>query len=544
MTDPYSGGPFSDPQSLRILREHEFRKASTGRSSHRPYYNTGEDTAVSTKELYSAKHASIEEANIARALINELVAKEYQFGNVQAISASSKHPVEPYIYDARYKIWKPLYTEKVKWEVILRAEVGMEGILYQRQFEALLTEAHCRCADGLRIDFDQPLGGVCFSGGIVYDLKSGSRPLSALDFRQFQGKTKYEPSPRHSENDHPELILELLGHMSGGSPEKQQLIEAACYLNITGIHTLPAFKSAFFIWACPNGYGGRSTLFNIINNTAGGDACVTLSHLSDLTDNNTLLRLRGRNYIYIDEAQDVSSARSRAIATLKSITGGSTRLEVWQKHKDKFEIQGHWIVNQCLNGTELLYAADKALIERSVPIVTETIPEEAQIRYRENPELQLRILSETECSKFLRYLNKKFGDPAEAAKVIDKVKKEFTKDLEDLVSQSDPLSEFLEQETKESPGKKIYVDALLSDYNEWLKRSYPSHRQMNLRNILSNLRRLGLSTDRQYDVAGRRVQVLLDRESSPSMSHVRIEAQTAKTSEELKKLRWRYPGKY
>jgi phage/plasmid-associated DNA primase len=344
---------------------------------------------------------------------------------------------------------------------------------------------------------------VCFQNGI-FDLETGTlRDYQPEDYRMFKGQTVFEGG--HGE---PEIANELLGFLAGGDPSKLKLIRAACYLNICGIHSLPAFKSAFIIWACEKGDGGRSSLFNLVRKAAGGDAEVGMTHLSGLGDQNTLLRLRGRNYVFIEECQDTVSGRSQAIANLKKVTGGTSRIEVWEKFADKFEIEGHWLVNQAFNGLELMYGADKAILNRSVPIVTESIPDEIREAYAEDVEKQRQMASDGEASKFLRSLWEEFGEPINAAKVINEVKREFEEDLTSLVQTSDPVSDFCEEWIVKEAGAVTPVDSVLADFNKWLKIMYPTHKPKNIRTFNTDLKRLGYQVDR-INQRGLKIQCLL-----------------------------------
>jgi phage/plasmid-associated DNA primase len=507
MTDRFK---LSSPQEEDIVYKVNQRKARVARTPKQEL-----DSKIK-KSLDAAKEHNQEGLEVASALLDELVAAGFRFGKRLTVGSASEDTIESVIYDAHFGVWKPLYQKRTKWETLLR-DVGLKGTLDVFIFPAMISEAEARCYKGITVNFDKPLKGVAFENGI-FDLGTGKlRDYAPEDFRQFRGRAVYDECAEGA----PTLVNELIDYMAAGDDSKAKLIRAACYLNIVGIHTLPAFKSAFFIWACDEGFGGRSSLFNVVQKAAGGDAVVTLSHLKDLTDVNTLLRLQGRNYCYIDECQDVSTARSKAVATLKNITGGVTRLEVWQKHKDKFEIEGHWIVNQAFNGMELLYAADRALIDRCVPIVTHRIPEAAMEAYIDNPQKQKDLVSSAEATRFLQSLWREFGDPSEAARVVDSVKREFERDLESLVSTTEPMSEFAEQWLVAAPGQITPIEKVLDAYNGWLKAMYPTHRQVNVRNISSGLRKQGLQVDR-VKLDGTLTTVLIGKEVSGSLHLVRF----------------------
>lgn len=484
----------SDPFKTTTKQEENILFQVNQRSKARVARSRADEVATDAeRDLDKIRDNGQKEWEFATYLLDKLEKSGFRFSHEKTTGSTSSDTVRNWIYDAHHGVWKPFYRDPNKWATLMKIELGFTGFVPVETVNAVMAVAEHRCyLCTTPVNFDQPLNGVAFANG-VFDLETGElRPYRHDDYRHFVGKVDFDSSVEGE----PELVNELIGYMAGGDKDKENLIRAACYLNIVGIHRLPAFKSAFFIWACENGNGGRSGLFRVINNAGGGAAGVTMSYLAGLCDSNSLLRLRGSNYIYIDECQDITSARSKAVATLKNITGGVTKLEVWEKHRDKYEIEGHWIVNQAFNGMELLYAADPALIARSVPMVTQPLPQDAIDRYQYDEQRQQDLVSVAECSRFLKSLWKEFGHPAKAAQVVNTVKKEFEHDLEQLVSRTEPLTEFVEAWLVDSPGKITPVSKVLSAYNEWLKQMYPTHKQVNVRNITSGLRKHGLTIER------------------------------------------------
>lgn len=540
MSDPYK---YTTNQEINILRQAQARKSQEstvtsqkplqpveevfqlvdpfGHLPNRPpeederafrsFCDWHEDSETITQKVKELKVSGSHLTTHAEWLLQEIKMWGFRFGYAPVSGAKTKESYQLLIYEPDKKVWVPLYEDPVKWSLVFRAYADMEGILPVDYRSAVKTIASEMCLNGMKVDLDKPVNGVCFENG-VFDLETGSlRDYRPEDNRMFRGQTVFKDG-----GGEPALANELLGYLSGGDPSKLKLIRAACYLNICGIHSLPAFKSAFVIWACEQGDGGRSSLFNLVRKASGGDAEVGMSHLSGLADPNTLLRLRGRNYVFIEECQDTVSGRSQAIANLKKLTGGTSRIEVWEKFADKFEIEGHWLVNQAFNGLELMYAADKALLKRSVPIVTESIPEDVRDAYADDIEKQKQMASDEEASKFLRSLWEEFGTPINAAKVINEVKKEFEEDLNSLVQTSDPVSDFCEQWIIADPGALTPMESVLSDFNRWLWVLYPTHKAKNIRTFNTDLKRLGYRIERVNE-GGVKIQCLLGAKVMPGV---------------------------
>jgi hypothetical protein len=109
-----------------------------------------------------------------------------------------------------------------------------------------------------------------------------------------------------------------------------------------------------------------------------------------------------------------------------------------------------------------------------------------------------------------------FGHPANAAEVVDRVKKEFESDLDQLVSKTDPLSEFAEEFLPVTPGAITPVAKVLDAFNGWLKQTYPTHRPVNIRNLTSGLRKSGIQVDR-LKVDGALTTCVFGRETSGAL---------------------------
>lgn len=490
MSDPYNRGYFEDPQSLRIRAEvTERRRARVGKS---PMERQAEEY---DPQFFAVQMNGETELRLANRFLDELERMKFRFHYVR--STNPDNPNRLVMYDQRESIWVSLPEARDRWETLLRTNGSLQGLLSGSMFQALISAARERCERPTTpIQLGKPLDGVCFANGF-FDLNTGVlRQYTPEDCRTFLGTSYFVEGAKGE----PTLINELLGYMSGGDPDKLRLIRATCYLNIVGIHKLPAFKSAFFIWACEEGYGGRSSLFRIINKAAGGDAVVTVDSIGQLTDSNTLFRLAGRNYVHIDEADTTMSARSKAISKVKNLTGGVTRLEVWEKFKDRYEIEGHYCVNQALNSLEFLYAADNALLERCVPIVTCRIPVEAEQAFKADTLKQEMLLSDAECSRFLRSLWEEFGHPVNAAAVVDEVKRKYDADLASLVSKESPMSEFCGEWLVEAPGKATPLAVILTDYNRWLQRMYPQHKAISVRSLGNQLRQHKYQVERDESI--------------------------------------------
>jgi hypothetical protein len=172
---------------------------------------------------------------------------------------------------------------------------------------------------------------------------------------------------------------------------------------------------------------------------------------------------------------------------------------VWKKFQDKHEIEGHWCVNQALNSTEFLYGADKALLLRSVPLVTPTLPVAMREEFAKDAERSKALFSDAECSRFLRALWVEFGDPQNAALFIDEAKGAYSDDLASLVTEQDPLSEFCEECLLAQSGKETPIEMALDAYNKWLRINYPNNSVVNKVVFGRGLKKMGIKCERIRD---------------------------------------------
>lgn len=487
MSDPYNCEVYADPQSLRILDD--FNRRTKARSFASNQRRREIETETANTPL---NNEGLEALTAALGWLCEMERMGFRFAHLALKGADPKSPL---LYDPKLRVWRELPNAKDKWGGILRKNSSFKGTLSHQTFNALMDAGRQRCEDGPEITLNPPINGVVFRNG-VFDLSTGEiRNFAADDYRAFLGSVDFDKDAK----GRPTLVEELIDAMSGGDDRKAKLIRAVSYLNICGVHSLPAFKSAFFIWSCETGNGGRSSLFRIVGKAAGGDAAVVVSDLSSLNDPNTLLRLNGRNYVYVDECNLQSSAKSKSVAVLKNITGGLTKLEVWKKFQDKHEIEGHWCVNQALNSTEFLYGADKALLLRSVPLVTPTLPVAMREEFAKDAERSKALFSDAECSRFLRALWVEFGDPQNAALFIDEAKGAYSDDLASLVTEQDPLSEFCEECLLPQSGKETPIEMALDAYNKWLRINYPNNSVVNKVVFGRGLKKMGIKCERIRD---------------------------------------------
>jgi hypothetical protein len=475
MSDPYK---FSTPQDERILAEAKYRST---------YKRKQQDERTFSEKMSEHCQAMLD---YAEGLLEELEQAHFTFGHVRGASISE--PALPYMYDRHFHIWVPAYKKKTQWETLLRTDADFYGVLENREmWPAFQSALYEKCRRGFPVTLNPPLAGIPFANG-VFDFKLGGlRDYTAKDGRTFLGKTQYLPTGKR-----PEEVLRLISYMANGDSNLEELIYAVCWLHITGVHNLPTFKSAFFVWACPEGYSGRTALFDVINRASGGNAAVSLAHLDDLSNPNILALFEGRNYGIVDEANTVMSARSKSMSVLKQMVGGVTSLPVKKLYMDRHEAQGHWIISQALNSMSLIYAADKPLVDRTVAIVTSRIPEKEIKAFQTSVERQQRLRSETEASDFVYFLWKRFGAPENAASTVDRLKGKYKESIDELADSISPYKEFCDQWIVKAPSEVTPVEKVLEDFNKWLKEVYPTHKPKNIRAFNAELKALGLCIQR------------------------------------------------
>lgn len=502
MSDPYKN---TTPQEERINAQIDER---SGRArSYSSNANTVANNERTRQFETSIANNDLDILIYTRKLIDELECSGYEFSHV--LTTGSDNPYKCVVYDKNYRVWKPLYKEKKVWENILRFHSTFLGVLENRQvwpaFQSALVE---RCLRSRPIKLNQPLNGIPFANGI-FDFETGKlRDYLPTDGRTFLGSVGYVDDGTDSQ-----VTDDLIRTMADGDEDKEKLIRAVCWLHLTGIHNVGWFKSGFIIWSCVGGNSGRSTLFNIINLATGGKdgGGVPLNSLSDLQDPNNLAKLRGRNYVIIDEAQTVTSAKSQAIATLKSIVGcSSAALNIKVLYEDTATLQGHWLVSQTLNSFSLLYGADTPLLNRTVALVTRSIPQEDIEAYKLDRTKRKRAESMEEACAFVRSLWREFGSAENAAFVVDELKGHYDEDIRALVDVESPITEFCSSVFMDKPGNEVTLGQVTELFNRWLARMYPTNRPKSVKAMSKDLTEAGYRVIKQTTGPKLRVVVGVD----------------------------------
>jgi hypothetical protein len=429
----------------------------------------------------------------ANDLIDELEDSGFLFGHT--VGVSDKGPISPYMYDRHHRIWIPLYTNKQRWETLLRSDTSFQGVLEKKSvWEAFRSALDERCYQGKAVKLNRPLNGIPYSNG-VFDFEIGDlRHYRPEDGRTFLGETEYV-----NDTSAPGEVVDLVRHMAKGDTELEELIYAAAWLHITGVHNVPTFKSGFFIWACPDGFSGRSALFDVINRASGGNSSVALGSIDDLSDPNVRARFEGRNYGVIDEANTVMSAKSKSMSILKQAVGGDTFMDSKTLYKDRGQFRGHWVISQALNSMSLIYAADRPLVDRTVAIVTNRIPQDAIERFRDNSDRVSRQKSGEEASAFVRFLWEKFKTPDKAAYTVDRLKGKYKGFIDQLADSGSPLKEFCGEALSPAPGKTVLIKAFVQAFNRWLAVMYPTNKQKTVRSITAELRSMGFEVAEAWE---------------------------------------------
>lgn len=502
----------SDPYKTTTKQEEDilFKAKQRGRA------RTGRDGAAnqivaadikSMQVEFGLARNDLEYLEYSRKLLDELEAAEFEFAHVE--TTAEDEPTLCVVFDRHYNVWKPLYKEKKVWENLLRTNTSFLGVLERTHmwgaFQSALVERSLRANP---VQLNGHLNGIPFSNGVFDFELGGLRGYRATDGRTFLGSEQYVDDGTDST-----LTNGLIRMMAAGDENKEKLIRAVCWLHLTGIHNLGWFKSGFIIWACPGGNSGRSTLFDLIGLATGGQdgAGVPLNSLSDLQDPNNLAKLRGRNYVIVDEANTVTSAKSQAISTLKSIVGcRNAALNVKVLYQNRETIHGHWIVSQALNSFSLLYGADEPLLNRTVALVTESIPQGVIDAYKADRNKRKRSESMEEACAFVRSLWREFGNAENAAFVVDELKGLYNADIRSLVDVESPITEFCSTALLEKAGHEVSLGQVTELFNKWLAKMYPTNRPKSVKAMSKELAEAGYSVIKQTSGAKLRVVVGVD----------------------------------
>ena len=485
MTDPFRS---TTKQEENILFEARQRsRARTGRQ----VVETPDPAPAPDEWKWRMQNWDKNCLDYANELINELESSDFLFGHT--VGGSDKGPITPYMYDRHHRIWIPLYSSKQRWETLLRSDTSFRGVLEKKSvWEAFRSALDERCYQGTAVKLNRPLNGIAYANG-VFDLDIGAlRNYQPEDGRTFFGETEYV-----DDESTPDEVVGLVQHMANGDVELEELIYAACWLHITGVHKVPTFKSAFFIWACPDGFSGRTALFDVINRASGGNSSVSMGCIDDLSDPNVRARFEGRNYGVIDEANTVISAKSKSMSILKQMVGGFSMLDGKNLYKDRGQFGGHWIVSQALNSMSLIYAADRPLVDRTVAIVTNRIPKEEIESFQQSESRISRQESDAEASAFVRFLWKKFGSPRNAAQTVDRLKGKYKGFIDQLADSSSPLKEFCCEALEPSPGKTVLLKTVVQAFNRWLSVMYPTNRPKTVRSLVTEMKATGFEITKE-----------------------------------------------
>ncbi len=476
MSDPYNRGEFGDPQSERIVQQ-----ARSFSSEH------NKQSAVIQSQIDSLNALGEQDRRIASQIILELEQSGFKF---RFCADDLRREPTIWYFDPKvnWRIWRQYPMTPATQNAIFETHSQVSAQLSCALRNAIESQIRQIASGHLPITrFNAPNEAVYFSNA-VFDWKEGvAREYRYEDHRNRRGTVEFDVK---AEAEDCCETLKLVALMAGGDKEKERLIHAVNVLNIVGVHTLgPAFKSGIFIWACPGGYSGRSTMFKILQLASGG-GLIGLQTLDDLEDKNYVAELEGATGVFVDERQEVASARSKWVSTIKAMVGGTWTTKVHKKHEQPRTLEGHWVVNQSLNTLDFIYGADRPLQERVVALITETIPQSVQDEFNRDLERSQRATSPSEASAYLKWLRTQFGSIAEVAAEVDRLKKRYLDDIQAVATKDSPTSGFFDDYLVQSgdPESEVLVQDLLNGLNLWMKQYYPRHRPLSITQLGVRLR--------------------------------------------------------
>ena len=481
MSDPYK---YSSPQEEWMERklEQRTRERRLGKV-------TNQKTKISAvrSEIETLNVRGEQDRRIAAEIINELSQAGFEF---RFCADDLRREPTVWYFDPKmnWRIWRQYPVTPACQNAIFETHSQVTSQLSSSLRNAIESQIRQNASNHLPITrFNTPTEAVFFSN-VVFDWKEGvAREYRYEDHRNRRGTVEFDVKAQPEDCQE---TLKLVALMAGGDKQKERLIHAVNVLNIVGVHTLgPAFKSGIFIWACPGGYSGRSTLFKVLQLASGG-GLLGLQTLDDLEDRNYVAELEGSTGVFVDERQEVASARSKWVSTIKAMVGGTWTTKVHKKHEQPRTLEGHWVVNQSLNTLDFIYGADRPLQERVVALITETIPQSSQNEFNGDLERARRATSTSEASAYLKWLRSEFGSVAEVAAEVDRLKKRFLDDICAVATKDSPTSEFFSEYLIESedPDAEVVIHDLLYGLNMWMKQFYPRHRPLSVTQLGLRLR--------------------------------------------------------
>jgi hypothetical protein len=476
MSDPYNRGAFEDPQSQSILRARTFNSE-----------NKKDNSTIVQSAIDNLNAQGDQERRIASEIIKELGMSGFKF---RFCADDLRREPTIWYFDPKmnWKIWRQYPVTPACQNAIFETHSQVTTQLSSTLRNAIESQIRQNASNHLPITrFNTPTEAVFFSNA-VFDWAEGvAREYRYEDHRNRRGTVEFDVKAQPEDC---EETLKLVALMAGGDKEKERLIHAVNVLNIVGVHTLgPAFKSGIFIWACPGGYSGRSTLFKVLQLASGG-GLIGLQTLDDLEDKNYVAELEGSTGVFVDERQEVASARSKWVSTIKAMVGGTWTTKVHKKHEQPRTLEGHWVVNQSLNTLDFIYGADRPLQERVVALITETIPQAVQDEFNRDLERARRATSPSEASAYLKWLRSQFGSVAEVAAEVDRLKKQYLEDIQAVATKESPTSEFFGEYLVESEDAdaEVVIQDLLGGLNLWMKQFFPRHRPLSVTQLGVRLR--------------------------------------------------------
>jgi len=474
MTDRYSGPSFSDPQSQNISYEHS--QQSKRKNADGSYNNP--NAAHSWED-----DKALEAAQDAKKLLKAVVGTQPETTSTKHKPAALIRQAEgrgeaPFIAFFADGLWRT-FGDSTQETTTLFERYGFTRSQFSKLMrDSIITKATLLAEEHEPVEFNPPSNSIFYRNG-VYDWDEQQfRSLRVEDRRTVKGEGLFDNDATDEDKDCVEVITHVK-MMAGGDENKARLIHCVNALNIVGVQTLGStFKTSIFLWVCPEGNGGRTSLFKVIKR-ASGQNVVQFDHAEQLTDPNKLLQLEGKNAIYIDERQVATSAKAHWVSILKQIVGGDGELTTKRLYSDISTTRGQWTFNQATNSTEFLHGCDKALFDRFVAIKTTPFKDEDIEAYAADPTRSQQFHSCRTASSYVKWLRKNFGTLREIAAEVSRLRKLYTTDIEQVADQKTAYDDFFDKFIDaDSNAKPIKQSVLFLNFKKWAEANHPNSRML------------------------------------------------------------------
>lgn len=458
MTDNYSGRSGTDPQSLRIKEEQK---------------TWPNPNAANSWEDEKALEAAHDAKKLLDAVLDRKTPEERRKPKAHIRQAEGQGET-PFIGFESGGLWRSLGDTTQQTTTVFEREGFTRSQFSRLMRDSVITKATLEAEKHDTVVLNPASTSIYYRNGVYDWNEQRFRQLTVEDHRTVRGEGRFHEEATDEDKD----CFEVLNHvrqMAGDNADKERLIHAVNALNIIGVQTLGSnFKTSIFLWVCPEGNGGRSSLFRVIKR-ASGQNVVQFDNAEQLTDANKLLQLEGKNGIYIDERQVATSAKAHWVSILKQIVGGDGELTTKRLYSDIGTTRGQWTFNQATNSTEFLHGCDKALFDRFVAIKTVPFEDDVIAAFVADETREKTLHSEKTASSYVKWLRANFGTLREVAAEVTRLRKHFMDDIAQVADQTTPWDEFFGRFVKEETGADgLSFDFLFHSFKAWAAVHHPN----------------------------------------------------------------------